>query len=54
MHRLFEPAFQEGVETAADVLDAVLNLSRAKSNAIHARSALFAEYYHLMRLIEEL
>jgi outer membrane protein len=52
--RITDVAFKEGVETATDVLDAVLNLSRAKFNAIHSRSEVFAEYYQLMRLVEEL
>lgn len=52
--RITDAAFKEGVETATDVLDAVLNLSRAKFNAIHSRSEVFAEYYRLMRIVEGL
>jgi len=52
--RVTDAAFKEGVETATDVLDAVLNLSRAKNNAILARSELFSYYYKLMWLTEKL
>jgi len=52
--RVSDVAFKEGVESATDVLAAVLNLSRAKFNTINARSKLFLKYYQLMRIIENL
>ncbi|MFO7560720.1 MAG: TolC family protein [Desulfobacterales bacterium] len=52
--RVTDAAFKEGVETATEVLDAVLNLSRAKNNVILARSEVFFYYYKLMWLTETL
>ena len=52
--RMSDVAFKEGVESATDVLAAVMNLSRAKFNTINARSKLFLKYYQLMRIIENL
>jgi len=52
--RVSDVAFKGGVESATDVLVTVLSLSRAKFNAIDARSQVFLKYYQLMRLIENL
>ncbi|MBW2219669.1 MAG: TolC family protein [Deltaproteobacteria bacterium] len=52
--RVSDVAFKEGVESATDVLVTVLSLSRAKFNAIDARSKLFLKYYQLIRIIENL
>jgi outer membrane protein TolC len=52
--RVSDVAFKGGVESATDVLVTVLSLSRAKFNAIDARSQVFLKYYQLMRLVENL
>lgn len=52
--RVTDAAFKEGVESATDVLVAVLALSRAQFNAIDARSGVFLRYYQLLRLVENL
>lgn len=48
--RITDVSFKEGVETAADVLDAISYLSRAKYNFINARNELFRDYYGLIRM----
>ncbi|MDJ0783478.1 MAG: TolC family protein [Desulfosarcinaceae bacterium] len=50
--RVVELSFEEGVETATEVLDAILLLSRAKTNFITARSTVFLNYYQILRTIE--
>lgn len=50
--RITDISFKEGVETAADVLDAIFYLSRAKYNFIKARNELFLDYYKLQRMID--
>lgn len=50
--RITDISFREGVETAADVLDAIYNLSRAKYNYINARIELFRNHYKLTRLAD--
>lgn len=52
--RVSDAAFREGVESATDVLSAVLSLSRAKFNAIDARNRLFLKYYQLRRIVGNL
>lgn len=52
--RVSDVSFKEGVESATDVLVTVLSLSRAKFNAIDARSKLFLKHFQLMRIIESL
>jgi outer membrane protein TolC len=49
--RITDVSFKEGVETAAEVLDAIFYLSRAKYNFINARNELFLDYYKLQRMI---
>ncbi len=51
--RITDISFKEGVETAADVLDAIYYLSRAKYNFINARNQLFLNYYGLMRMTDD-
>lgn len=50
--RITDISFKEGVETAADVLDAIYNLSRSKYNHINAKNELFLKYYGLLRLTD--
>lgn len=52
--RVTDVAFKGGVESATDVLVAVLSLSQAKFNTIDARSQVFLKYYQMLRLIENL
>lgn len=52
--RVSDVSFREGVESATDVLVAVLGLSQSKFNTIDARSQVFLKYYQLMRLLEKL
>jgi outer membrane protein TolC len=50
--RVVELSFEEGVETATEVLDAILLLSRAKTNYIAAKRTVFLNYYQILRTIE--
>jgi len=50
--RVVELSFEEGVETATEVLDAIYFLSRAKMNFIKAKSTVFLNYYQILRNIE--
>lgn len=52
--RITDVSFKEGVETTADVLDAIFYLSRAKYNFINARNKLFLDYYRLLRITDDL
>lgn len=52
--RVTDVAFKGGVESATDVLVAVLSLSQARFNTIDARSQVFLKYYQMLRLIENL
>ena len=52
--RITDVSFKEGVETTADVLDAIFYLSRAKYNVINARNKLFLDYYRLLRITDDL
>ncbi len=51
--RITDISFKEGVETAADVLDAIFYLSRARYNFINARNGLFSDYYGLTRMTDD-
>ncbi len=51
--RITDISFKEGVETAADVLDAIFYLSRAKYNVINARNEVFLYYYRLVRITDD-
>jgi outer membrane protein len=50
--RVVELSFDEGVETATEVLDAIYLLSRAKLNFITAKRDVFLNYYQILRTIE--
>lgn len=50
--RVVELSFEEGVETATEVLDAIYLLSRARTNYIAAKSTVFLNYYKILRTIE--
>jgi outer membrane protein len=50
--RVVELSFEEGVETATEVLDAIYLLSRARTNFITAKSTVFLNYYQILRTIE--
>ena len=50
--RIAKLSAEEGLITTSDLLDAITNLARAKTNSINAQSALFASYYNITRLIE--
>ncbi|MEJ2638310.1 MAG: TolC family protein [Desulfosarcinaceae bacterium] len=51
--RVVELSFEEGVETATEVLDAIYLLSRAKLNFISAKRTVFLNYYRILRTIED-
>ena len=51
--RITDISFKEGVETAADVLDAIYYLSRARYNFINAKNELFTDYYGLVRMTDD-
>jgi outer membrane protein TolC len=50
--RVVELSFEEGVETATEVLDAIVLLSRARTNYIAAKRTVFLNYYQILRTIE--
>jgi len=50
--RITDMAFNQGVTTTADILDAIYYLSRAKYNFIYAGGELFLNYYKLTRLAD--
>jgi len=50
--RVVELSFEEGVETATEVLDAIYLLSRAKTSFITAKRTVFLNYYQILRTIE--
>jgi outer membrane protein TolC len=47
-------AYEEGVATESEVLDAITNLSRAKFNFVAAKSESFANYFKILRSVEGL
>jgi len=49
--RITEEAFNAGVETATNMLDAILNLSTARFNEISARNDVFRNHFLLQRTI---
>lgn len=47
-------AYEEGVSTESELLDAITNLSRAKFNFVAAKSEGFANYFQIIRSVEGL
>ena len=52
--RISRLAYKEGLEKESDLLDAITNLSRARSNQVAARGELFADYFKIDRAVEGL
>lgn len=50
--RVTDLAFEQGLATSTEVLDAIFNLSRARFNHISALSDLFATHFTLLRLTQ--
>lgn len=50
--RITKLAYDEGLETEADLLSAIANLSRAQSNLAAAKWAVFDNYFRILRTIE--
>lgn len=50
--RITEEASKAGVETATDMLNAILNLSTARFNLTASRNSVFRNYYFLQRTID--
>lgn len=50
--RVSRIAYREGLETESELLDAISNLSRAKYSFVAAKSAVFANYFKIIRSIE--
>lgn len=50
--RVTDLAFEQGVATSTEVLDAIFSLSRARFNNISALTDVFATHYTLLRLTE--
>jgi outer membrane protein TolC len=46
-------SYQEGVTTESDLLDAITNLSRARSNYVAAKSEVFDNYFRITRAVEK-
>lgn len=52
--RVTKLAYDEGLETEADLLSAIANLSRARYNLAAAKSAVFDNHFRILRTIEGL
>jgi len=52
--RVNRVAYEEGATAESDLLDAIANLSRAKSNFVAAKSEGFANYFQIVRMVEQL
>lgn len=50
--RITKLAYDEGLETEADLLGAIANLSRARYNLAAAKSAVFDNYFRILRTTE--
>jgi len=50
--RVTDLGFSQGIGTSSDVLDAILNLSRARFNLISAHTEVFENNFRLKRLVE--
>lgn len=50
--RITDLAFEQGIGTSTDVLDAIFNLSRARFNVISARTRVFENHFQLQRLVD--
>ena len=50
--RITDLAFEQGVATSTEVLDAIFNLSRARFNSISAQTDVFSTHFTLLRLTE--
>lgn len=51
--RITELSFDNGVATATDVLDSIYYLSRARTNRIKAKAALYTTWFNVKRLIAD-
>ncbi|MDR9501900.1 MAG: TolC family protein [Desulfurivibrionaceae bacterium] len=51
--RITRLKYQEGLEKESNLLDAIANLARAKNNHVAARTDVFANYFKIMRAVEE-
>ena len=52
--RITELKYKEGLQSQLDLLDAVSNLSRAQSNYVAVIRTVFANYYRITRMVEDL
>jgi len=50
--RITKLAYEEGLNPLSDLLDAVTNLSRAKSNKVAAVADMYSNYYQIVRAVE--
>ncbi len=50
--RVTRLSYKEGIATETDYLDAITNLSRARSNYVSAKSEVFANYFDITRAVE--
>jgi len=51
--RITRIKYKEGLQTESDLLDAIANLSRAKYNYAAASTAVFANYFQIIRMAEK-
>ncbi|NTW88252.1 MAG: TolC family protein [Desulfobulbaceae bacterium] len=51
--RITKLAYDEGLETEADLLNAIANLSRSRYNLAAAKSSVFENYFRIIRTTEE-
>lgn len=50
--RISTLSYQEGLEKESDLLDAIANLSRARSNYVLAKSEVFQNYFQITRAVD--
>ena len=50
--RITKLAYDEGLETEVDLLSAIANLSRSRYNLVAAKSAVFDNYFRMLRTVE--
>ena len=51
--RITEMKYKEGLQRQLDLLDAVANLTRAQSNYVAVMRIVFANYFQIIRMVEE-
>jgi len=51
--RVTRLSYEEGITPEFELLEAIANLSRAQSNYVSAKSEVYADYFHIIRAVED-